>query len=458
MAIEYTKDQLSALDSLLTWYRGPVSRNDERTLLYLIDGAAGTGKTTITKKAIQELGLRSHQLAVTAPTHQAKKVIQQATDFTAQTIQKLLGLRPNVEMDNFDINNPQFDPLAPESIKFYKVVLIDESSMLNADSFDLILQKAKQFGVRIIFLGDAFQLPPIKEKISKVFTHVSNRSRLETIVRQSDDNPTANFLLGIREDIKNDNDANLERFIEQGTKVIGDRGYKIQTNTEFGSDLLNLFRTTEYEFDPMHIRYLTWTNKSVVAWSDAIRRQLLGEQAMEKLIEGESLIGYTTITNYRTSEIVLQNSETYTVNSITDFESTYNIKGYLVVLIDSDGTENEHFVVNDEGMDAFKETAFDLWRSAITADYKTRKRAWGKYYGFKENHLLLEDVYHNGMKISKDLYYAYGMTVHKSQGSTFTNTAINLRNIDANRVSRERRRLAYVALSRCRNMNLILAK
>jgi len=62
MAITYTEDQLSALSSLLDWYRGPVSRNDERTLLYLIDGAAGTGKTTITKKAIQELGLRSHQL------------------------------------------------------------------------------------------------------------------------------------------------------------------------------------------------------------------------------------------------------------------------------------------------------------------------------------------------------------------------------------------------------------
>jgi len=360
-------------------------------------------------------------------------------------------------MDNFDINNPQFDPLAPESIKYYKVILIDESSMLNQDSFDLILKKAKQYGVRIIFLGDAYQLPPIKERISKVFTHVSNRSRLETIVRQSDDNPTADFLLGIREDIKNDNDANLERFIEQGSRVIGDRGYKIQKNTDFGADLLHFLRTTEYEYDPMHIRYLTWTNKSVMSWSEALRKQVLGDRSMDKLIEGESLIGYTTITDYRTKEISLQNSETYTVDSLTDYESGYGVKGYLAVLLDSEGNEFEHFVVNDEGLDTFKEQAFTLWRAAIDADYKTRKRAWGKYYSFKENHLLLQDTHHNGMRVSKDLYYAYGMTVHKSQGSTFTNTAINLRDIDRNRVSRERRRLAYVALSRCRNMNLILA-
>lgn len=44
------------------------------------------------------------------------------------------------------------------------------------------------------------------------------------------------------------------------------------------------------------------------------------------------------------------------------------------------------------------------------------------------------------------------------QGSTYTNTAINVKNIAGNINAEERRKLLYVALSRCTNENLILLR
>lgn len=87
----------------MLWSNTPIKQPSD--LLYTLDGAAGTGKTTIAREFISNLKASKTQLAVTAPTHKAKKVIQDATDFKSQTIQKLLGLRPDVNLDGFNPNN-----------------------------------------------------------------------------------------------------------------------------------------------------------------------------------------------------------------------------------------------------------------------------------------------------------------------------------------------------------------
>ena len=61
--------------------------------------------------------------------------------------------------------------------------------------------------------------------------------------------------------------------------------------------------------------------------------------------------------------------------------------------------------------------------------------------------------------INKDIDYGYAMTVHKTQGSTFDNVAIDLTNLVFTQTRYGRRevdidirnKLIYVALSRARN-------
>ena len=454
--MKYTEDQEYALENCLKWFKGPVTKT-VGGLTYLVDGAAGTGKTTVVKQIIKILGLRNSQLAVTAPTHQAKKVIQEATDFTAITTQKLLGLRPNVNLDDFDISNPQFDPLSEEQIKYFKVVIIDESSMVNKDAFDLLIEKAKIYGVRIIFLGDSYQLPPVNEKMSKVFTSVPNVSTLRTVIRQGNDNPNTEFLLGLRDDIDLNASTNLNKFMLQGDKLIESKGYKFQINTDFGRDLLTFLHSTPYEHDMNHIRYLAWTNKSVMNWCEALRRQII-ENPNQQLAVGERLIGYSTIQDFRSKDILLQNSDVYTIEKIEEEESNYGVKGYFTTIINSEGERFLHFIVNKNDKDKFVELAYERWIAARRASFKERGKKWSQFFSFKDRHLVMEDVFYKGMPIKKDLYYAYGSTVHKSQGSTFGNTAINLKDIGRNRTVSERLRLMYVALSRCKDINLILSK
>ena len=68
--MNYTTDQQRAVDSLLRWYKGEKTGQSEYGHMFLLNGAAGTGKTTVAKEVIKMLGLKSYQLAVTAPTQQ----------------------------------------------------------------------------------------------------------------------------------------------------------------------------------------------------------------------------------------------------------------------------------------------------------------------------------------------------------------------------------------------------
>ena len=82
---------------------------------------------------------------------------------------------------------------------------------------------------------------------------------------------------------------------------------------------------------------------------------------------------------------------------------------------------------------------------------------WGKYTRFKNRYLVFEELYYNGKWLcDKDFAPIYGSTVHKSQGSTYTHTAIALKDILSNYKDQERRRLLYVALSRSTDTNIIL--
>lgn len=465
--MKYTKDQEEALTNMLEWSKRPF--NVEEDLLYTLDGAAGTGKTTITRAFLQGLNVPSSKIAVTAPTHKAKKVIQQATDYSAQTIQKLLGLRPDVNMEDFNINKPVFNPLGEDEMQWYKYVIIDESSMLNKEAFKLIKKNALKYKVKVIFLGDAYQLPPVNEVISKVFSDVKNKSTLTTVVRQGDDNPMSEILKILRADVKYGTENGIKKLLEIKEHVVNDKGFRclplssdIAGNT-FGTEVLLYYFSSEYQVNRDYIKFLTYTNDNVESWSNALRKQILKEDANNLINVGETLTGYNSITDKRTNNLIIENSEDYTINSIEEDVSEYGIKGYYTKLENSKGYERKVFIVDHRDITLFKTTCME--KLAIA---QARKGGyWSAFYNFKNNHLLLENIYKDdnipktqwgNLLCKKDLYYSYGCTVHKSQGSSYENVAINLTNIYGNYNTSERARLVYVALSRTKNLNLILIK
>lgn len=136
-ALQLDPDQQSAVDMIRTAPCG------------VMTGWPGVGKTTTINAALNALDLAGRtNYALCAPTGKAARRMQETTGRQAQTIHRLLGWRGG----SFDHNG--MNPLP------YDLIVCDESSMIEIRlAADLL--EALQPQARIIFVGDANQLPPV---------------------------------------------------------------------------------------------------------------------------------------------------------------------------------------------------------------------------------------------------------------------------------------------------------
>ena len=411
--------------------------------MFILEGFAGTGKSCSIKKLIDSTKL---DLVVSAPTHKALKVISKFTGEQGRTLQSLLGLSPNLNVENFDINNLQFDPTGRDEISLYELLIIDEASMINNDLFDYLKLVSKRARVKVIFMGDPDQIPPIGENISKVFTEDIPRYSLTKIERQNDGNP----LLTLNDLLRDANRSLEEVPIETSLNSIGE-GLEIFNLQEFREQLALKFCSEEYKKDPLYSKLLTWTNASVRQWNAIIREMRFPEEP-SPLVVGDVMMSYSNIGRDYTGAII-KNSEDYTVESVKWDTSPFGIPGYITGLKEVGGiTVHEIFIVepNLAGEFAYLKTHDDLLKKALsyTPRSKNRRKCFSdEYFPFKETHSLMRDCTY-GSKKTKDIDYGYAVSCHKAQGSTYTNTFISEPNINKNINIAERNKIKYVAYSR----------
>lgn len=445
------EQQVVALSSMKEWLE------DKHELFFTLSGFAGTGKTTCVFELIKifkEIN-RWARIAVSAPTHKAKKVIERATKEDSFTIQKLLGLRPNTDLENYDINNPQFDEKAPKEIAGFKLVIIDESSMLNSSLFYLIIQEATLCRTKVLFMGDEAQLPPVKESISKIFTEVGCKAHLTKVERQKDSNPVMGIYDLIRSNIK----SSVDLFEHKSNVNEKEEGIEFFSNQqEIENKILPLFVSEEYKKNSDFIKVITYTNGSVQAWNKRIREYIY-PNATDPILEGEILFAYNSVMLDQ-SEILIENSSDYKVQKVKSAITDNGIDVYVVHIVSVDtNIKSQINIVKEEGKDKFLIEFNRLLKFATTQTGKSRGYAWRNYYGFKNRHLLLENILDSNGKllVKKDIDYGYAITTHKSQGSTFVNVAVSENNLDINKNSEERNKLKYVAFSRPTNKIFVLS-
>ena len=152
--------------------RAVESINEGAKILFLV-GYAGTGKSTTSKTILELLNLRytKEEIMTCALSGIASQRIADTTGFESATIQSLL-----VKFEDRD-NLP------------YKVLLIDEASMINSSLFARILSKVDR-DATLIVVGDDAQLPPIGagNVLSDVLTlELTPIVKLTKIYRQSED-------------------------------------------------------------------------------------------------------------------------------------------------------------------------------------------------------------------------------------------------------------------------------
>jgi hypothetical protein len=436
----FTSDQEKGLLNLKEFYNNKMKKKAT------LSGSAGTGKTTIVKYFLESNNLK-YFTCVTAPTHKAKKVIAKATNCEAFTIQKILGLKPNIEIDDFDINNIQFDPYGESQIQFYKLVIIDESSMLNSDLFDYLCKQAAEYNTKLLFLGDPLQLPPVGEAMSKVFTHVEDVFHLHEVVRQKDGNPLMEVFRILRDDIENSTSEYVQ-YLKNNPINVNDKGegYEVISDKSQVLPLALQYFLSEEANNPDYVKYTAWTNDNIRQFNKIIHNAKYGEKSPILNI-GELILGYNNVITNQSKESLVENSQEYIIEEITESISDYAISVDLVKLrnVDTGGTKKVP-VIPERAMAMY----LDLHKVKLQKAKSQRGKAWHEYFSFCNCHVCFGDIVEGTNFLrKKDLDYGYGLTTHKTQGSTYENIFVNGNNLNKNINSEDKKKLWYVALSRC---------
>ena len=463
-----SQDQKNGLNAILNWLTTYKQCKNENGF-FALTGSAGTGKTTLLGVLLKMLpkSYRDSRVCICAPTHKAKKVIQEKTKWrNSETLQALLGMKLDTNLEDFDVNNPAFSMIGDRKIRDYDLVIIDEGSMVNTDLKTTVEEACRSTGTLVLYVGDTKQLNPVKEyTISPALTTPQHRYDLTQIMRQGKSNPLIVLLDTLRQDIEHET-HNYKSLIEQTPENMNDKGegyHAISDPKVYAAKMSSVFQGEEFKLDKNHCRHISWTNESITSTSSWLRNKVF--QYQSTLEVGEILLSYKTIAEK--DEAVIVNSDDYIVEKITDsiisdYEYPLNIHHVTLRGIDTGITTTVDILIrNEENYNNYKSVY-----NGFLSKAKTQKgKAWVRFYDFKGKVLVIENInYINEWRqkelIKKDIDYGYGITAHKSQGSTYHTVFVNYKDIsnivtfeksDKRAAELMKKRLLYVALSRASN-------
>lgn len=192
--IKLTKGQKKVYDQLIDFVNNKIDNE------ILLVGYAGTGKTTLMAKFINDLVENKicKRIAMAAPTHKAVNIAKSKLfpdsdkdyseilkTISIMTIHRLLNYQSYIgqEGEKFFARG-KIDP----NWSIYNLVVVDECSMLSnqiiSDIKELI-SKEINIGVKVIYVGDPAQLPPVNQSDSKIFNGNIKKLELDKIIRTS---------------------------------------------------------------------------------------------------------------------------------------------------------------------------------------------------------------------------------------------------------------------------------
>ena len=279
--------------------------NNEKEMILI--GYAGTGKTTLVTKFITDVinSRLLNKIAIAAPTHKAVGIIKNklyTDDNLNKNIHRNLEITTIHRLLNYknyiDVNGSKY--FAKSKVEthwnIYNLIVVDECSMLNNQIISDIkeeLDKERNSKVKVIYVGDPAQLPPVNQGTSKIFERNIKKLYLEKIIR-TNNNDIVNISNSHRKWILSGNDKDMPILGEYDSKNVN-----LYPNKDY-IDWLNRFidniKEEEEKSNDISINdfnsniILTWTNRKCEQYNEYIRKKIFNKKVLNKFEEGELLI------------------------------------------------------------------------------------------------------------------------------------------------------------------------
>lgn len=473
-----SEEQQVAHDSIVDYITG----RDHSHLMKVLVGYAGTGKTFTLGRIIDTLqseksvfgGMMStYKIAMSAPTHKAVRVLRKFAQFDNvefATIHSLLGLREKVDERTGKLSYEQSkDPEDRPRIEEYNVLFIDECSMFSAELFQLLLPYVKNKGLKLIFVGDAAQIPPVGKTESIPLDEAKRKEyniglvQLTKVMRQATDNPILEYATKIRQVYK------TADYIPVTPLVINDKGIECLKSTDeegIRGIIRQYFASEQFASDSDYMKIIAWTNRVVDAFNVIAREEIYGEKTLpliknnEKLImdkplllmSGRVLLSTNQEISVKSFDIQTAENEYMTAEEVDDVvvpkleSDKFKYYNTFVSFFDNNGREKEANIriAHEDEVKRIEEIAAHLTKMATKVPFGNplRGKLWKEFYEVQ--------------RMFAQVKYNYAVTSHKSQGSTYDNCMMIDWDINTNKRVEERNRVKYVAATRARNRLFIV--
>jgi exodeoxyribonuclease-5 len=425
--ITLNPEQHAADVDIRAWLADPAK--DTFTLM----GSAGTGKTTLVSHFISRMA-GSRRIVYLAPTHRAVAVMKDrlqpvGLDRHCHTIAK--GTNRILAKDDirpYLVKRKGTNRVLKEAA----IVVVDESSWVDDKMYETLIREAAEYNVKILFVGDPYQLPPVKGKATWPMFDAEDTPLIElrTVVRQAEGSPIIMNAQRFRSRIERGKLTTPR--IREGVDAHGRGVHLIHPRAVLDGMVSTIASHT-------NVRLVAWRNETIKNWSDAIRRELYGVEPGGYWVKGER------VTNLRMtsgpSKTYMYSHQQSTVESVGEPGelSEYRLKYRSIILKTDAGTVFPAKEICDpDALDVHLRAIANEAERAPEGSEK-RRDAWRRYHTLKECFV--------------ELTAAYVSTVHSAQGQTLDCVWIDLDDIYESRCFGMDRmnRMLYVAISRASN-------
>ncbi|MDX2361524.1 MAG: AAA family ATPase [Crocinitomicaceae bacterium] len=426
-------------------------RSTDGKQLMVIQGYAGTGKTSSLGAFVRALKVLNIKTKLLAPTGRAAKVFSYKSKEEALTIHKQIYRRKS----KVDITSGM--SLQPNLFK-NTVFIVDEASMIGdysllkdgqisprnllEDLFEYVYSGAN---CKLILMGDDGQLPPVGSDFSPAlsYEYLTNHfptlkistCKLSKVLRQSNDSE----ILRNATLLRSTSWESYPKFdLKPKTDLVRLMGYELQDELESSYG--------RYGMDDSIV--ITRSNKAANAYNQQIRARILWFE--ELLCSGECLM--VVKNNYfwmgdDTRMGFIANGELIKVSRVVKIEEMYGFEfAHLIVSFpDYEGITDVEMIAHTEALttdgpslprDRMKELFY-----AVEADYAHVREKKKRYEE------ILSNPYFNALQVK----YAYAVTCHKSQGGQWSDVYIDQGYITEEMMGMDYYRWLYTALTRATN-------